>query len=335
MISLKNITHRYNPKESAGLKDVSLEFKSPGLYSIIGPSGSGKTTLLKIINGDIEKFQGQIEIKNNSKVNFQKSSDLKIFNDPKKRNLNALDFLCQLDFEEDLTETRIINKARDLLMHFEITHTISRPVKSLSHGEQQRLLVSSIFMKDRKIVLFDECFIAMDWLVRNEVLNLIKEYAFLNELYVIWATQLVDTALIQANSIALFYYGELQQFGTPKDIFEKSNSPFVAQFTGVTNIINYTKDKDYIKTNFGEFKIREKFKVEPRGFISLRPNAFQETKEDHEIQTEIKSSVFHKDFYLNKTIDGLIFYSVNQIKEFSKVKLKIDWSLANFIKEKQ
>ncbi|MCX8106416.1 MAG: ABC transporter ATP-binding protein [Ignavibacterium album] len=153
MIIISNIIKKYNKLEV--LKGIDADISTGKVTAIVGPNGSGKTTLIKIILGLVKADFGSIEIDGN-----------KINGDYKYRN--NIGYMPQIArYPENLTVVEVLSMIKDLrnrkdypeeklLKDFELSGELTKPIRTLSGGNRQKLSAVISLMFDPKILIFDE-----------------------------------------------------------------------------------------------------------------------------------------------------------------------------------
>jgi Cu-processing system ATP-binding protein len=153
MIRISNIIKKYNKLEV--LKGIDAEISTGKVTAIVGPNGSGKTTLIKIILGLVKADFGKIEIEgNNLNGDYQYRNNIgympQIARYPE--NLTVVEVLSMI---KDL-RNRKDNLEEKLLKEFELSGELTKPIRTLSGGNRQKLSAVISLMFDPKILIFDE-----------------------------------------------------------------------------------------------------------------------------------------------------------------------------------
>lgn len=261
-IRLENIKKSYDGEVI--IENLDLTIPSGKFFALLGPSGSGKTTLLRLIAGfetvDSGKiFLGDQDIThvpiNERRINtvFQNYAlfpHLNVFE-------NVAYGLRVKKVPKDVIETKVnkILKAVHLEKH------IHKSINQLSGGQQQRVALARAIVNEPAVLLLDEPLAALDLKLRDRLLlELIDLQSSLNTTFV-YVTHDQFEALTVADNMAIMNYdGQIEQIGTPKEIYEFPVSSFVAKFVGTTNIISGTFHDDGTKQtlrvkDIGEFEV--------------------------------------------------------------------------------
>lgn len=230
--------------EGLVLNKVNLTIPSGEFFALLGPSGCGKTTLLRLIAGFERPDQGIIYLGdtditklpvNKRKINivFQNYAlfpHLNVFNNV------AYSLVIQKIPKEEI-EQRVIK----ILKAFHLENHIFKYPSQLSGGQQQRVALARAIINEPEVLLLDEPLAALDFKLREKMLvELIDLQAKLRTTFV-YVTHDQFEALTVADHMAIMNHdGEIEQIGTPKEIYEFPVSSFVARFVGTTNILNGT-----------------------------------------------------------------------------------------------
>lgn len=261
-IYLKNIRKAFNNNKI--ISDLSLKIPAGKFFALLGPSGCGKTTLLRLIAGLESVDSGKIYLGNTDitaqpiykrKINtvFQQYAlfpHLSVFE-------NVAYSLRIKKFSENLIKEKVYTTLKMVrLLGFE-----NKNIKSLSGGQKQRVALARAIISEPEVLLLDEPLAALDQKLKEQVLiDLIDLQDKLKTTFV-YVTHDQFEALTVADEMAIMNYnGQIEQIGTPKDIYEFPNSRFVANFVGNTNIIEGKLVKDH-----KQFQVQ----IEGLGFFSI------------------------------------------------------------------
>ena len=237
-IRLEHVKKRY--ADEVVFEDLNLTIPGGKFFAILGPSGSGKTTLLRLIAG-FEKvdlgaiYLGDQEIThmpiNERRVNtvFQNYAlfpHLNVFD-------NVAYGLQVKGVARDVIEQRVQHVLR--MVHLE--RMMYRSIAQLSGGQQQRIALARAVINETDVLLLDEPLAALDMKLRERMLvDLIELQDQLGSTFV-YITHDQLEALTVSDSMAIMNYGgEIEQVGTPKEIYEFPATSFVAKFVGSTNM---------------------------------------------------------------------------------------------------
>lgn len=253
-IEFNKLSKKYNNSGKHALKDINFTIEKGEFVVIIGPSGSGKSTLLDLICGFEDITEGNIKIDNN------------IINDiePKDRNVSMVfqnyALYPHLTAYENIAFGMKIRKVKKdeinekVMWAAKILHLedcLKSKPKNLSGGQRQRIALARAMVRNPKVFLMDEPLSNLDAKLRtstsNEITNLHNE---LNAT-TIYVTHDQVEALTMADKIVILNEGEIQQIGTPLEIYTNPSNVFVATFIGrpQMNLFNLSIEEDYIVLN--------------------------------------------------------------------------------------
>jgi len=237
-IELKNVSKHFGGV--AAVNQVTFSVKEGELMALLGPSGGGKTTVLRMIAGLEVPTEGDIFIRG-ERVNdisvrqrnigfvFQNYALFKTMNVFK----NVAFGLKIRKWKQDAIEARV----KELLELFGLDGLDHRYPHQLSGGQRQRVAIARALAPKPSVLLLDEPFGAVDAKIRQELREwLVTLHHDLN-VTTIFVTHDQEEALEVANRIVIFSRGNLEQVGTPRDVYEQPSNEFVARFIGVMNIL--------------------------------------------------------------------------------------------------
>ena len=242
-IEVSNISKTFG--NFLALKDVSLEIPSGELVALLGPSGSGKTTLLRIISGLENPDSGAIRFNGEDTTNrhvrerqvgfvFQHYAlfrHMTVFDNVsfglrvKPRNVRP-------------SKTEIRDKVMDLLRLVQLEGLSDRYPAQLSGGQRQRIALARALAVEPQILLLDEPFGALDAQVRSELRRWLRRLH--DEIHVtsVFVTHDQEEALELADRVVVMNEGQIEQVGSPEDVYEHPANPFILNFLGSVNLFH-------------------------------------------------------------------------------------------------
>ncbi|HEY9623422.1 MAG TPA: ABC transporter ATP-binding protein [Crinalium sp.] len=225
------------------VRDVTIDVKPGEFYSLLGSSGSGKTTTLRLIGGFEIPEYGRVLIGGEEVTTLP----------PYRRNVHTVfqsyALFPHLTVAENIAyPLRIARVAReeigprvaDALKMFQIEGFSDRRPSQLSGGQQQRVALARALINRPKVLLLDEPLSALDAKIREEVRQELRELQRQTNLTFIYVTHDQEEALALSDRIAVMHNGIVEQIGTPKEIYNRPRSHFVAQFIGKANFLKGT-----------------------------------------------------------------------------------------------
>ena len=240
IIQFKNIVKSFEDGQVV-LKGVSLDIYENEFVTLLGPSGCGKTTLLRILGGFLQPSEGKVLFDGEDIVNIP----------PYKREINTvfqkyalfphMDVYDNIAFgltlkkePKDVIEQKVMRMLR-LVSLEDYAH---RNVTELSGGQQQRIAIARALVNEPSVLLLDEPLGALDLKLRKEMQQELKYIQQEVGITFIFVTHDQEEALTMSDKIVVMNAGEIQQIGTPTEIYRYPVNEFVANFIGETNIID-------------------------------------------------------------------------------------------------
>lgn len=238
-IRLENIKKSYDGEVI--LEHINLTIPSGKFFALLGPSGSGKTTLLRLIAGFETVDAGHIYLGENdiTHLPINKRRVNTVFqNYALFPHLNVFDNVAYSLKIKKIPQDLIEQKVLKILKTVNLEKHIYKPIQQLSGGQQQRVALARAIINEPDVLLLDEPLAALDLKLRERMLiELIELQSQLNTTF-IYVTHDQFEALTVADIMAIMNQdGEIEQIGTPKEIYEFPESSFVAKFVGTTNIL--------------------------------------------------------------------------------------------------
>ncbi|HEV2601089.1 MAG TPA: ABC transporter ATP-binding protein [Candidatus Babeliales bacterium] len=223
------------------LKELSLTIPSGKFFAILGPSGSGKTTLLRLIAGLETADSGRLFIGNQDITDVpinERRVNTVFQNYALFPHMNVFDNVAYAltikNVPKDIVERRVVK----ILKTVHLERYIYKSIQQLSGGQQQRVALARAIINEPDVLLLDEPLAALDLKLREQMLIELIELQDTLKTTFVYVTHDQFEALTVADYMAIMNKnGEIEQVGTPKEIYEFPTSTFVAQFVGGANIL--------------------------------------------------------------------------------------------------
>ena len=253
LLSFKKVTKKFD--DTTILNNMNLDIESGYFYTLLGPSGCGKTTILKLIAGFEQPNEGQIIYKNQSieKLPANKRRVNTVFQDyalfPHLNVYENIAFGLRL---KKFSKQEIDKEVKEALKLVKLTGYEQRHIDEMSGGQKQRVAIARAIVNKPEILLLDESLSALDLKLRTEMQYELRELQKRLGITFIFVTHDQEEALALSDYIFVMKDGEIQQFGTPTDIYDEPVNRFVADFIGESNIVDGTMVKDFVVNIYGQ-----------------------------------------------------------------------------------
>jgi len=238
-IQLKDIVKRFGTLEA--VSDVSLEIRDGELFTLLGPSGCGKTTILRLIGGFHKPDHGEIYFdgKPVSSIPPYERNIGMVFQNyalwPHMTISNNITYGLKL---RKTPKTEIVEKVSHVLRLVNLSGLEDRYPGQLSGGQQQRVALARALVLNPDVLLLDEPLSNLDAKIRIQVRAEIRKLQKDLGITTIYVTHDQEEALTLSDRIAVINLGKLLQIGSPRDLYERPENPFVADFIGINNLIS-------------------------------------------------------------------------------------------------
>jgi ABC-type Fe3+/spermidine/putrescine transport system ATPase subunit len=311
-IRLEDIVKRFGTLEA--VSHVSVDIKDGELFTLLGPSGCGKTTILRLIGGFHKPDHGEVYFGDRAVSSLP----------PYERNIGMVfqnyALWPHMTIERNIayglklkkfSRSEIAGKISHALKLVNLTGLENRYPGQLSGGQQQRVALARALVLNPDVLLLDEPLSNLDAKIRIQVRAEIRKLQKDLGITTIYVTHDQEEALTLSDRIAVVNLGKLQQIGSPRDLYERPENPFVADFIGINNLIpgevQEINAETWMKvqTKVGPLlcAYRERFKPGDRCIISVRPETASVDKSE-EVQKEYNLIAGNVSFayYMGNTI---------------------------------
>jgi len=333
-IRLSNVKKSF--KGEVILENINLTIPSGEFFALLGPSGSGKTTLLRLIAGFESVDSGSIFIgnKNITNVPINKRRVNTVFqNYALFPHFNVFDNVAYSLKIRGLKKDVIEQKVIKILKSVHLEKQIYKSIHQLSGGQQQRVALARAVINEPDVLLLDEPLAALDLKLREKMLVELIDLQDVLKTTFIYVTHDQFEALTVADRMAIMNSeGEIEQVGTPEDIYEFPRTSFVAKFVGTTNllkgILRAEDNKTFVEIeNLGKFEalLPKNKKWVCNGcniLMSLRPEKIEISKTpltgfSNCLEGQVDSIVYHgrSTQYYVKLKNGFLLHVFEQNEE--------------------
>ena len=323
LVKLDKVSKKYNDKYI--IKDLSLDVYEGEFLTLLGASGCGKTTILRMISGLEAVTSGRVYIDGIDVTDI----------DPTKRKVNTIfqnfalfphmtvwdniNFGLKMKKVEKKEAVKRIKQAIKLvkLEGFE-----DRYPPQLSGGQQQRVAIARGIVMNHKVLLLDESLCSLDLKLKRQMQIELKKLQKKLGMTFIYVTHDQDEALTMSDRIVIINKGIIEQIDTPRNIYRKPKTAFVADFIGESNLIKGTISEiqdDYVITKIDnelELKInKDNYQINETVKLIIRPEDIKITK------TKTNNSI--KGIITDEIYDGAMTKYIISITD--KIQLKVNF----------
>jgi len=226
--------------ETLVLKKISLAVAAGEFVALLGPSGCGKTTLLRAVSGFVPASSGTISVAGRDITNSppDKRGMAMVFQSyalwPHMTTAQNLGYGLKL---RKVSRPDIAKRVAEILAMLKLEGFGERNVTQLSGGQRQRVALGRALAINPELLLLDEPLSNLDARIREEVRHEIKALQHKLGITTIHVTHDREEAMVMADRIAILDAGRIAQLGSPEEVYNRPNSPFVAAFMGAGNVL--------------------------------------------------------------------------------------------------
>jgi ABC-type sugar transport system ATPase subunit len=234
MITLKNVSKRYTTT-AFGVRDLNFEIQDQEFLVIYGPSGAGKSTTLKLLAGIIKPTAGDIERDGQSLLEVApESRDMAMAfeNYALYSHMSVRDNLAFPLRAKAMSKTEIDERVNRMARTLQISDLLDRRPGFLSGGQRQRVALGRAIIRPANLYLLDEPIGHLDAKLRNRMRGELKAMSADMNATIVLVTTASREALALGERIAILREGNLQQIGTPDEVYYQPVNEFVASFVG-------------------------------------------------------------------------------------------------------
>ena len=246
LIEFRNIVKSFDGQ--IVLKGVNLDIYENEFVTLLGPSGCGKTTLLRILGGFLDADEGKVifdgeEI--SQKPAYQRELNTVFQKYALFPHLNVYENIAFGLKIKKMSKDIIDQKVMKMLKLIGLEGFEKKNTTLLSGGQQQRVAIARALVNEPKVLLLDEPLAALDLKLRKEMQYELKRIQQEVGITFIFVTHDQEEALTMSDKIVVMKNGEIQQIGTPQEVYNEPSNRYVANFIGESNILPGTMLEDY------------------------------------------------------------------------------------------
>lgn len=238
LLSIRNVAKTFG--SNVVLRDISLEIAEGEFLTVLGESGSGKTTLLRIVAGFESATSGEVWM----------GAERLDREPPYRRRVNTVfqhyALFPHLTVEENVgyglrvakrPESEIRQRVAEALDKVKMSAHAKKKPSKISGGQQQRVALARALVNRPRLLLLDEPLSALDANLRRQMQVELKSLQREVGIAFVFVTHDQEEAMVMSDRIALLRSGELEQVATPREIYNRPATAYVAQFIGHTNLL--------------------------------------------------------------------------------------------------
>ncbi len=296
-VTIQNVTKAFG--NNVVLRDFNETFADGEFITLLGPSGCGKTTMLRIIAGFEKPTKGAVLI------NDQVVSGDNVFLPPEKRNIgmvfqsyavwphmNVFDNVAYPLKIKKIPKDKIQESVERVLGIVHLSQYAERLPSQLSGGQQQRVALARALVAEPELLLLDEPLSNLDAKLRESMRFEIKEIQTSLGITVVYVTHDQTEAMAMSDRIILFNQGEIQQTGTPAEIYNHPANPFVADFLGKVDFVRGTAGEEGIMMEDCGQSIPWNGDLQGKVLLAVRPERITLSLQEGELRGTLQNQYY-------------------------------------------
>ena len=307
IVSMTNVEKWYGSNHV--VKNCNLNIEEGEFLTLLGPSGCGKTTTLRMISGFELPTSGLVKVEGENvekKEPYDRSVNTVFQNYALFPNMNVFDNIAYGLKVKKVPKAEIKERVTTMLRLVQLEGFERRRITQMSGGQKQRVAIARALINKPKVLLLDEPLGALDMKLRKQMQIELKRLQKKLEITFVYVTHDQEEALTMSDRIAVMSAGVVEQIGTPKEIYLKPRTRFVANFIGESDLFDgiITGEKDGVlsigtevgtveglaaNTTIGTVKVNDPVS------ICVRPEHMKistEKPEGFSIQAVVKDKIF-------------------------------------------
>jgi iron(III) transport system ATP-binding protein len=278
-VQFTNVVKRYGT--ATAVADISFTVATGTLVTLLGPSGCGKTTTLRMIAGLELPSAGRIEIAGRDVTHLsatQRDVSMVFQSYALFPHMSVLENVAYGLRRSGIAKDAATRQALDGLAQVGLAGFDARQPSELSGGQQQRVAVARALVLEPSVLLFDEPLSNLDARLRRQMREEIRELQQRLSLTVVYVTHDQQEAMAVSDRIIVMNAGRIEQQGTPRDLYERPATPFLARFMGESNpargnVQRLGPDKVRVHLGPAEIEIESRTARDGEAKIAVRPEA--------------------------------------------------------------
>jgi iron(III) transport system ATP-binding protein len=322
---------------------ISLHVDEGELFTLLGPSGCGKTTTLRCIAGLEMPDEGEIAVA--GRTLFSSSQRVRV-----PANERGLGMVFQsyaiwphMNVQKNVafplevmartkrpSRSQIRERVERALAVVKLDHLASRQATDLSGGQQQRLALARALVMEPPLLLLDEPLSNLDAKLRDDMRFELKRLQRELGITGVYVTHDQVEALAMSNTVAVMRDGKIEQVGRPRDVYEKPNSRFVADFIGTSNfidgVVEAKEGSSYrVRTDDGPLVVPSDatFAAGDRVVVAARPEHIEITPGSNGVSANVWNGRIAVRSFLGEVVDHVVSVGSRELRARCNSKVSI------------
>jgi iron(III) transport system ATP-binding protein len=326
-ISVKNLTKNFSSMDGHGnvaaLNDITFKIEPGQFYTLLGPSGCGKSTTLRCIAGLENPDGGEIWLGDTlvASKDFSMEPNERpigmVFQSyaiwPHMTVFNNVAFPLKHG-RERVSRAERKRRVMEILSLMQMEHLADRPAPYLSGGQQQRVALARALVSSSEVLLLDEPLSNLDAKLREDLRGEIKDLTRKLGITAIYVTHDQLEALAMSDRIAVMFGGNIVQEASPRELYLRPKTSFVAQFVGQINFFEGTvvdpcpEGLGVFETAHGSWRsaIPGSLAKGAKGKLAVRPEGFTLLSSAESGELNVLDGKVEKATFLGDTIECLV-----------------------------
>ncbi|MFA0815547.1 MAG: ABC transporter ATP-binding protein [Anaerofustis sp.] len=331
IIEVKNLTKEFDSE--VVVNHINFTIAEREFVTLLGPSGCGKTTILRMIAGFEKPTEGEILFYDrviNDIPSYKREVNTVFQNYALFPHMNVYENVA---FSLNLKKTKkeiVREQVTELLKIVNLAGFEKRDVSSLSGGQQQRVAIARALANEPKVLLLDEPLSALDLKLRKEMQVELKRIQQRVNITFVYVTHDQEEALSLSDKIIVMRSGEIQQQGTPTDIYNEPVNRYVADFIGESNILDGEMERDFEVSFLGKTFacVDPRFPEDTRVRVVIRPEDLAFCPADGaKLTVDIRSVLFkgvHYEYIADHDGVSFMIHSTDFVEVGKRIGLDFD-----------
>ncbi|MDS0261140.1 ABC transporter ATP-binding protein [Haloarcula sp. S1CR25-12] len=305
----------YQGKETVhAVEGVNFEIREGEFVSIIGPSGSGKSTILRMIAGFEEPTEGQVvldRIDITKRPPFDRDTNMMFQDLALFPNYTVSENIEYGPKQDGVSKKERQEMAAEMLDVVQLEGYGDRAIDELSGGEQQRVALARCMVNRPSVVLFDEPLASLDRQLRRQMTTELSDIQNRTGSTFLYVTHNQEVALSASDRVIVLNDGQIEQIGTPDELYHSPETEFVANFVGDMNMFSSDVREGSAPDNPAEIP-SETITMPPGTGISDGATSMKVGIRPHDTEL-VTDREDVSDFYLEGTVRGVMFAGEEKI----------------------